>query len=144
MMHKGRRWFVLGACSALLAASNAQAADDSCSGKYAGARLLGNVLDLSLTADALKLLNGHENPKLKRLLEWRLVSAAADAKRQIDEGAVWENSPAVPNLAEGVNRAATYVLEHDLDEKPPVSAAENAGKPSENLDTVRKWLSKQS
>jgi hypothetical protein len=142
-MHKSRSWVVLGFCI-VLAACIVWAADDPCSGKYAGARLLGNILDLSLTADALKLLNGQEDPKLRRLLEWRLVSAAADAKRHIDEGAVWEKSPAVPNLIEGVKRATTYVVEHNLDERPLVSGAESAGKPSENLAAVRKWLSKQS
>jgi hypothetical protein len=82
--------FVLGVIG--LPASVMNAADEPCSGRYFMARPLGNVLDLNLTAQELKLLNGREDPKLKRHLEWRLVSAAADARRDVDSGSIWEKS----------------------------------------------------
>ena len=143
-MPSGRRLVGLVAFVAFLIATVARGADDPCARRCAGAGLLGNLLDLSLTADALKLLNGHEDPKLKRLLEWRLVAAAAEARRHIDEGATLASDSAIPNLTDGVERATAYVAAHDLDSKPPVPSVKSSVSPSANLLVVRKWLSSQS
>ena len=116
---------------------------DPCEGPLKGVFLLGNLLDISLTSNELQLLNGREDPKLKRHLEWRLVSAAAEARRHIDEGATVERNMAIPNLASGVERATAYITEHDLDSKPPVPAAKRVANPLANLKVVEKWLSKQ-
>lgn len=143
-MRSKLRWALLGLAVAGLAANTMNAASDPCWGQFVGARLLGSLLELSMTADALSLLNGREDPKLKRLLEWRLTSAAADARRDVDDGPVLEGSPALPNLAHGVQKATAYVVAHHLDRNPPVAAGEKSvHKPLENLRVVRRWLSKQ-
>ena len=137
------RWaaFALGVAS--FAASAMNAADEPCSGRFFGASLLGNLLDLNLTAQELKLLNGREDPKLKRHLEWRLVRAAADARRDVDSRPIWEKSSALGNLTQGVQRATEYVVEHHLDDKVWPSGDESPRKPSENLAVVSRWISKQ-
>src|SRR5262245_42712402 len=93
---------------------------EACESQIRGGLLLARLLDISLTADELQHLNGEEQPKLKRHLEWRLVSAIAAARRHVDEGATVERNVAVPNLKRGVEQAAAYITAHDLDNKPPV------------------------
>src|SRR5215472_12003161 len=124
-----------------LTANTIGAADDPCLGKYSGAHLAANLLDLSLTVGELNLLKGGEDPKLKRHLEWRLVSAAARAKQHIDEGAIWDHDALgkpleAPDLNRGVDRAIAYVADHDLDANPPVRQDKNIAKPSANLAEV--------
>jgi hypothetical protein len=118
-------------------------ASDACQGRVTAAYLFGNLLDLSVTGNTLQLLNGREDAKLKRLLEWRLVTAAADARRHIDQGVTAEASPAIPNLRAGVERGSAYVREHDLDSRSPLIPSEDIGKASANLEVVTKWLSSQ-
>jgi hypothetical protein len=125
-----------------------RAAGEPCSGKYFGAHLAGNLYDLSLTAGELKLLNGREDPKLKRHLEYRLVSAAAEARRHIEEGATWDEAAIgkaseAPDLINGIDRATGYVAEHDLDVKHPAPLDKFRSKPSADLEVIKKWLSKQ-
>ena len=141
-MRSKPRWGIL--TLVVVLAANAARGAEPCQGEFVGARLLGNLLDLSLTSDELKLLSKDENPKLRRHLEWRLVSAAADARRHVDEGPTLEKSAALPNLAHGVQQATEYVAAHHLDSTPPVpTAAESLGKPSANLDVVSKWIASQ-
>lgn len=147
-MHSWLRRVVLVLGLAGVAASMMRASDEPCSGKYFGAHLAGNLYDLSLTTGELKLLNGREDPKLKRHLEYRLVSAAARARQDIDEGATWDEADLgkpseAPELVIGVDRAAAYVAEHDLDRKPPVPSAKSLANPSADLAAVKIWLSNQ-
>jgi hypothetical protein len=133
-----------------LSANTIGAPDDPCLGKYSGAHLAANLLDLSLTVGELNLLKGGEDPKLKRHLEWRLVTAAARARQHIDQGAIWDQEAigeasvsTAPDLVMGVDRAIAYVAEHDLDRNPPVRQDKSLSKPSADLAVVKKWLSRQ-
>src|SRR5262249_39023829 len=138
--------FVLGCAG--LAANSMKAADEPCSGKYFGAHLAANLYDLTLTVGELNLLKGREDPKLKSHLEWRLVSAAAQARKHVDQGGIWDEdaigkASSAPDLIRGVDRAIAYVAEHDLDANPPVRQDKTLAKPSADLAEVKKWLSKQ-
>jgi hypothetical protein len=67
------------------------------SGESLGVALSHTLLELSFANNALKLLNGKESRKLRRLVEWKFASSLASARRQIEEGAVVERA-ALPSL----------------------------------------------
>ena len=142
MSSRVRRIFLMLGVAGLTA--SLMSAEEPCLGRFFGAHLLGSLQDLSLTVDELTLLNGREDPKLKRHLEWRLVSAAADARRYVDGEPVLEKPSQFPNLAHGVEKARDYVVSHHLDLNPPVPSADKSLlNPSANLEVVGRWLSRQ-
>jgi hypothetical protein len=126
---------------------------EPCLRQYAAAAFIANLQDIGLTSGELRLLNGQENPKLRRLLERRLAIAAAEARHNIG------HNPAIdalylPSLAEGVSRALSLLAERPLDlaplEKESLRERElqgfesrNIAVPIENLEFVRDWVSKQ-
>ena len=118
---------------------------DPCDGTFAGAMLVGELFDIGLTTSSLKLLGDGENPKLRHLLEFRLVSAIAAARRdvgnnpQVDQAAL---PNLVPNWLDMVEKATEYVSAHHL-ENPPFPADGSQRKPLENLQVVKTWLTKQ-
>src|SRR5438132_1595391 len=61
---------------------------EPCTAEFKGALLLSKLQQIGFSGEALRLLNGGEDPKLKRLLSWQFANAAADARRQIEEGAM--------------------------------------------------------
>ena len=87
---------------------------EPCVGKFRSASLLANLEQIGYAANALRLLNGQEDPRLKRLLTWQLANNAAAARRHIEQGVKLEDGP-LPNLAEGVKSAEGYVAAHPLD-----------------------------
>jgi hypothetical protein len=142
---------------AVLACSSALAADVSaepCLPQHVAAALVANLEDISLTTNELRLLNGKENPKLRRLLEWRLAEAAAEARHHIDEGPA-VTAQHLPSLVSGVDRAIKYVAAHPLEQKYLEQVhqrdaglsglkGQNVAIPAENLEYVKAWVAKQS
>lgn len=99
-----------------------------------GAHLVEHLGTISFVRNALKLLNGSENPKLRRLLEWRLGAAAEDAKAQLDRGVIIEDvGMALPTLSHGLRDARAYASSHHL---PGTVVA--------NLTALDAWVSQQS
>ena len=90
------------------------ATTEPCAGHVKRASLLANLEQIGFAGNALRLLNGQEDPRLKRLLTWQLATNAAGARRHIEQGVKVELGP-IPNLAEGVKRAEGYVAAHPLD-----------------------------
>jgi hypothetical protein len=112
-----------------------------------GAYFSSSLLDISVTTDALRLLNGQEDPKLKRLLQWHLVSTIAAARRYVENGAVIPEASrrsTVPNLLNSVEKARLYVVDSQLEARPPEGARGAELKPLENLEALRIWLSSQA
>lgn len=72
---------LLTALSLLLACASVAASDppEPCHREFLPAALSVNILDISVTASELSLLNGSENPKLRRVMALRLRSAISDA-----------------------------------------------------------------
>jgi hypothetical protein len=58
---------------------------EPCLPQIAAAALVANLQDIALTAGELRLLNGMEDPRLRRLLERRLAVAAAEARHHIGQ-----------------------------------------------------------
>jgi hypothetical protein len=125
---------------------------EPCNAEMKGALLLARMEQIGMTAGALRLLNGSEDPKLKRLLPFQLATAAVNARRHIDEGAKLEAGE-LTNIAEGVRRATAYLAEHDADrEFLSVLGKHDAtvfgpngrrvDRPEENLAAVSEWLAK--
>ena len=126
---------ILGPCllaaSCLFAHSTASGEDVNPCG---GAHFVEHLGNISFATTALHLLNGAENPKLKRLFEWRLKTAAEDAKQQLDRGVTVE-AVGLPNWASGPNglrEARAYATSHSL----PATVIEN-------LTALEEWVSKQ-
>ena len=133
--------------TAVLLASGSVSATDApepCSAQYFSAAVLANILDVSLTTNELSLLNGSEDPRLKRALVSRLLSAASDGRLHISQGAAVFPAPSAstPNLINGIDRALTYVAEHSLDptDTPRHDAAASASSPSRDLRAIKAWL----
>jgi hypothetical protein len=144
-MRAGLQRFVLVLLAASLATPTLRGGTDPCDGTFAGAMLGAELLDIGLTTSSLKLLNGTENPKLKRLLEFRLLSAIAAARREVEHGPEVDRVAlpfSVPNWLNTVGEATAYVSVHHL-ESPgsPADAPEHM--PLENLQVVKAWLERQ-
>ena len=77
---------------------------EPCLPQFAAAALVANLQDIALTSGELRLLNGKEDPKLRRLLERRLAVAAAEARHHISQDPDID-ARYLPSLAEGVTRA---------------------------------------
>lgn len=125
---------------------------EPCSGEFKGALLLTRMEQIGMTARALRLLNGTEDPKLKRLLTLQLATAAADARRHIEEGAKLEPAH-LTSIAEGLRRASSYLAEHDVDREFLSRLAKSEAtvfgpngrrldRPAENVAVVSEWLAK--
>ena len=126
---------------------------EPCLPQFAAAALIANLQDIALTAGELRLLNGKEDPRLRRLLERRLAVAAADARRHIGQDPAID-ARYLPSLAEGVTRALKLLGERPLDAAPlekenlrdgqlPGLESRNIALPVENLEFVRDWIAKQ-
>lgn len=96
-----------------------------------GVQFVTHLETIGLVSNALSLLNGTEDPKLKRLLEHRLVAAAEDAKRLLDQEIVVQGV-ALRNWASPLRRARLYAADHHLPETV-VS----------NLAALEEWALKQ-
>jgi hypothetical protein len=97
------------------------------------ARFSERLVTISFVSLALNLLNGNEDPKLRRLLEWKLGEAAEDAKVQLDRGATAEGEGLpMPNLSRDFRVARTYASSHHL-----------SGTVIANLTALEAWVSKQ-
>jgi len=119
--------------------------EEPCLGTYMAAQVSFALLDISLTTSSLKLLHGSEDPKLKRLLEWRLASAIHSASDAIGHHPVMEPVSLpnlVPNWKDTVHRARAYVTEHHLDDSLFLKG-DRGLKPSKDLDTTTTWLEMQ-
>ena len=153
-MGSATRWTVLVLSAAVLGAVPLRAFDSAepCLGVFMGASLSASLLDVSQTTVSLKLLNGREDPKLKRLLEWRLITAIGATRRFVDSGPVVDavaRPNLLPNWVNIIERAKAYTAAHHLDTNPPIAspplqADDAALKPSENLQVIKAWLSKQA
>ena len=118
------------------------------------AALIANLYDIGMTADELRLLNGADNPKLRRILERRLAVAAVEARHHIDSGPAAIQAMNLRSLASGVDRALEFVAQHPLNLAPleeeharevklPGLESRNIAVPTENLEYVRAWVAKQ-
>ena len=127
--------------------------NETCVREFAAAALIANLQDISMTTGELRLLNGKEDPKLRRLLERRLAIAAAEARYHIGLDPVIRGGY-LPTLAEGVSRALILLRTRPLDLEPlqkeherevrmQGDATRNIGIPKENLEFVRDWVAKQ-
>jgi hypothetical protein len=117
--------------TSFIAAPSLFAAEDAC--PCGGAQFVQHLEIIGFASNALKLLNGSENPKLRRLLEWRLGAAAEDAKAQLDRGARIEDMGfALPTLSHGLRDARAYASSHHL---PGAVVA--------NLAALDAWVSQQ-
>jgi hypothetical protein len=133
--------------SASLLPSALKAGDEvePCTAEYLGATLSADVLDVALTVGELSLLNGQENPKLKKLMQRRLVTAASAGRRHIRLGAKFPKGiVSMPNMVDGLDRAIAYVAEQELD-KADFSAltdlpGEHKSVPSQDLQAIRTWI----
>jgi hypothetical protein len=134
------------------AALSAQSAEP-CLPQFAAAALVANLQDIALTTSELRLLNGTENVKLRRLLEWRLATAAVEARHHIDQGPDI-TARGLPSLASAPDRALKYIREHPLEMAPladahvrevklPGMERRNIAVPIENLEYVGAWVRKQ-
>jgi hypothetical protein len=110
-----------------------------------GAMLVASFLEISQTSASLRLLNGRENPKLKHLLEWRLVSAVGASRKYV------ESDPAVdpvalpnlvPNWIHTVDGARALIVARDLEHHPPIAGDVASQKPLENLQVIREWIAR--
>jgi len=139
----------------LVVGSVAAIADEQqepCASEMAGTALAINLQDISLTTSSLRLLNGKEDPKLRRLLEWRLATAIAEAKLHVDRApSVW--APAMPSLVRGVDAAILYFeqhpeaaralqRQHERERNTP-DAERSIGTPEANLLYIKEWVDKQ-
>ena len=126
---------------------------EPCLPQFAAAALVANLQDIALTSGELRLLNGKEDPKLRRLLERRLAVAAAEARHHISQDPDID-ARYLPSLAEGVTRALRLLAERPLDlvplererlreEKLQGLESRNIAIPVENLEFVRDWVAKQ-
>lgn len=131
----------------------AENANEPCVREFAAAALVANLQDISLTTGALRLLNGREDPKLRRLLERRLAIAAAEARYHIGLDPVIHGA-SLPTLAGGVSRALDLLAakpfdleplrkEHEREVTMQGGATRNISVPKENLEFVRDWVAKQ-
>ena len=128
-----------------LATPTLQGSTDPCDGTFTGAMLVGELFDIGLTTRSLKLLTDGENPKLRQLLEFRLLAAIAAARRDVGNNPLVDQAALpnlVPNWLNMVEKATEYVSAHHL-ENPPPPADGNQRKPLENLQAVKAWLAKQ-
>jgi hypothetical protein len=109
-----------------------------------GAALSADILNISLTVGELSLLNGQEAPKLKRLMQWRLVKAAAAGREHIALGArLPTGAYAWASQIEDLDRAIAYVATQNLDEADfaPLKVADNPrSRPSQDLEAIRTWI----
>jgi hypothetical protein len=120
--------------------------------EFKGALLLSRLEQIAFSGGALRLLNGAEDPKLKRLLTLQFATAAADARRHLEDGARLQ-AARLSSLEEGVKRASTYVAEHGIDRKLLSTLAEGEARVyppnrrhlqnvAENLAYLAEWLRK--
>jgi hypothetical protein len=120
--------------------------DDPCLGTFMGANLVASFLDISLTTSSLKLLNGSENPKLKRHLEWRLASAIQNARHCVENRPVVD-PVALPNLVvnfrHDIQKAKTYIVDHQLQTVSLHARGGSTLKPLADLRLVEEWFSHQ-
>ena len=90
---------------------------------------------------------------MKRLLESRLATAAADARQHIEQGAVID-AVGLPSIISGVERAAGYASVHHFDQKRLDEIASSdertlgpgvrdVAKPAENLLFIKAWLKRR-
>lgn len=142
-MNKPRWVLMVGLCLVLssrrylLSAENA----DQCWTRITGAGFVANLVDIAMTGDSLRLLNGNEDPRLRRVLEFRLITAIEDAKRRIEDSPVVE-AIAMPSLIEGLRKAKDYLDGHPLNVEVHNSMVSSA-KALEHLERVRAWVAKQ-
>ena len=137
----------------LLSSFSALANDEPiepCADELRSAMLLANLEQIGFAGNALRLLDGQEDPKLKRLLSWQLATKAAEARRRIEQGVKLAAGP-LPNIAEGVKRAEGYVTAHPLDPALLAIFAKNEKllfppegrhleEPAANLAVISAWL----
>ena len=108
-----------------------------------GARLISRLFDLDLIVGVTRLLDGSENAKLRRFLEWQLLVAAADASHYVDQRPEVDSSSmrsTVPNWLNAMNRAREYVVSHQLEQAPPPQAEGDQLTSLANLNKVKEWL----
>ena len=113
----------------LVSAPSACAAEDA--NPCSSAHFVEHLEQIGFASNALKLLDGSENPKLRRLLEWRLGAAAEDAKAQLDRGVTVE-AVGLPSFSRGLREAGAYASSHQL-----------SGTVISNLTALDAWASKQ-
>lgn len=127
---------------------------EPCVPQYMAAALVANLYDIGMTTNELRLLNGTENPRLRRILERRLAVAAVEARHHIDMGPAAFAAIDLRSLASGVDRALQFVAEHPLNLVPLQEEHEREAKlpglewrniavPKENIEYVRAWVAKQ-
>jgi hypothetical protein len=128
-MRTASRLFSLIVGLGVIAAPSAHAAEEV--KPCAAAHFVDQLETIGFLSNTLALLNGSEDPKLRRLLEWRLGAAAADARSLVGGGLSVE-AVGLPNFAKGLQSARSYASEHHL---PAAVIAD--------LTAVEAWVSKQ-
>jgi hypothetical protein len=115
---------------------------DPCVGVASAVSLGESFVDITQTLASLRLLNGAEDPKLKRGLELRLIGAVASARRSVDlRPEVGASLPSVaPNWLNALDEAKDYVESHQLDSDETWATVMPGPNPSENLLVIREWL----
>ncbi len=119
---------------------------DPCKGAVLGTAVAGSMAGISITTSSLKLLNGQEDARLRRILQDRLISDIDSARQFVESGAVVDPAslPSVyPNWIRMIERAEEYIAAHDLEKSLPVGTVGTARRPLENLRVVKDWLSTQ-
>ena len=124
---------------------------EPCAKEIQGAFLMGKLEQISVTGSALRLLNGTEDARLRRLLSLQLATAAAEARRHVDGGVELAHHP-LPHFVEAVKRASEYVSKNGLDpellamianaEANTALGRRRIDQPAENLAAVSAWLAK--
>lgn len=120
--------------------------DEPCIGTFIGATLVDSLLDISQTMTSLKLLNGRENPELKRFLEWRLASAIQHARHAVENHPVID-PVSLPNIVvnfrRDIRKAKIYIVEHQLNSVSLLAKGDAKPlKPLEDLRPVEEWFSR--
>lgn len=94
-------------------------------------RFLNDLRTIGFVANALQLLNGSEDPRLRCLLEWRLASAVTDARDELYQNV---SVPAIGvfKVEQGLSDARRYASGRGLPEAVV-----------DDLTALEYWLSKQ-
>ena len=109
---------------------------DPCQPAWQGQRLSDALYDMDLMFTMLRKLTGHEDPKLKTLIEWNLQWSADVARDAIDHGAILASPKIAGTWLGSVQRVQEYVAAHPLaPPEPPLK-----GKLETNLKTIESWL----
>jgi hypothetical protein len=118
---------------------------ETCIGPVEGVRLVSALSDLTFAEQALQLLADRENPRLRAVLESRLVSSAHDAFSALLAPEM--DAVVAPSTILGVQKARQYLGSHLTPSDAPAPSASPSPQVRttalSELDEVLAWLGKQ-